>query len=279
MPLTSKDNGPELKPGDYVKMPWVVARILPNMDVVMLTRQGGTGGVSVSPQTVVVRMGIGTAAIKIIPATDTLREGARCLLLWQVSQVYPSSGTVLARRDGVGGSPAALTTIMATAGALASELEYVPPGDVKPPKPPGKPFVSTLELEPAALKSDFLPYLLDIGTYNWPSDGYGPALPGEPLGVPIVTALVPDQAALGAPSFTLRVMGSGFSSDAVIHWNGSPEPTTVVSSTEVTTAVNMATATVAVPVPVLVQTAAGASNTLIFTLTEPVPGTTSGPLC
>jgi hypothetical protein len=53
----------------------------------------------------------------------------------------------------------------------------------------------------------------------------------------------------------------------VILWNGSPEATTVVSDTELTTEVNMATAEVAMAIPVAVQTLSGqVSNTLTFDL-------------
>jgi hypothetical protein len=86
---------------------------------------------------------------------------------------------------------------------------------------------------------------------------------------PVLTTLDPETAALGAPSFTLRVLGTGFVEGSTILWNGAPEPTSYVSATEVTTAVNMATAQVAMPIPVQVQNPDGAlSNELTFTLTD-----------
>jgi hypothetical protein len=86
--------------------------------------------------------------------------------------------------------------------------------------------------------------------------------------VPVLTSLVPASAALGSPSFTLHVRGTGFQPTDIIVWNGSPEPTTFVSATELTTGVNMATAVVAIPIPIQVQTSGGVvSNTLTFTLT------------
>ena len=84
---------------------------------------------------------------------------------------------------------------------------------------------------------------------------------------PVLSALVPASARLGDPNFTLHVQGSGFKAGAVILWNGLPEPTTVVSATEVTTGVNMATAEFAMAIPVVVQISTGAvSNTLTFDL-------------
>lgn len=84
---------------------------------------------------------------------------------------------------------------------------------------------------------------------------------------PALTALVPNTAQLGTPSFTLHVMGAGFDATTVILWNGAPEPTTLVSPTEVTTGVNMETASVAVTLPVSVQGAGGMSVELPFTFT------------
>ena len=84
---------------------------------------------------------------------------------------------------------------------------------------------------------------------------------------PVLSALVPASARLGDPSFTLHVQGTGFRAGAVILWNGLAEPTTVVSATEVTTGVNMATAEFATAIPVAVQISTGAvSNTLTFDL-------------
>ena len=85
---------------------------------------------------------------------------------------------------------------------------------------------------------------------------------------PVIASLVPATAALGAPNFTLHVMGTGFQSHDVILWNGAPEPTTFVSPTELTTLVNMATAQAAITLPVSVRPAVGGmSNSLDFTLT------------
>jgi hypothetical protein len=89
-----------------------------------------------------------------------------------------------------------------------------------------------------------------------------------PPAPPVVTALEPDTVVLSAPSFTLHVVGTGFAPDAVIVFNGSDEATTVVSATEVTTGVNMDTATVAIALPVAVRNGDVVSNALDFTFTE-----------
>jgi hypothetical protein len=95
---------------------------------------------------------------------------------------------------------------------------------------------------------------------------------------PTIHALDPASAVLGAPSFTLRVLGSGFRTGDVIVWNGSHEPTTFVSNTELTTGVNMETAQVAIAIPVSIFRAGGqSSNEVTFLLTTvPVPSLPDG---
>jgi hypothetical protein len=88
---------------------------------------------------------------------------------------------------------------------------------------------------------------------------------------PVLTSLTPPSAKLGDPNFTLHVIGTGFRPGSVILWNGGAEPTTYVSATELTTGVNMATAAVAMPIPVQVETVSGLrSNVLTFDL-QPAP--------
>lgn len=84
---------------------------------------------------------------------------------------------------------------------------------------------------------------------------------------PVLTALLPTSAKIGDPAFTLHVTGTGFRPGCEILWNGAPEPTTLVSPTELTTTVNMATAEVPMPIPIAVRTLGGlVSNTLTFNL-------------
>jgi hypothetical protein len=97
-------------------------------------------------------------------------------------------------------------------------------------------------------------------------DGWTDTAPGTPP--PVLTALVPATVALGAPSFTLHVQGSGFTPEAVIVFAGRDEPTTVVSPTEVTTGVDMTMWLGPDTVPVTVKHGTGtASNALSFTFT------------
>lgn len=101
------------------------------------------------------------------------------------------------------------------------------------------------------------------------------AAAGEPV-APVVSSLNPNSAVLGSPSFTLRVLGSGFTPSSVIIFNGGEEPTTFVSPTEITTGVNMGTAGVAVAVPVKVRNANGLESAPVdFTFSEAAAAGTS----
>src|SRR5678816_2221276 len=103
------------------------------------------------------------------------------------------------------------------------------------PLAPGGPIVGPAVL--AAVTSPTFPRTQYGGPYyGWPSDA---VLGYLGTAVPTTTALVPSSAKLGDPSFTLHVQGTGFVPGSVILWNGSPEPTTFVSATELTTLVNM----------------------------------------
>jgi hypothetical protein len=104
----------------------------------------------------------------------------------------------------------------------------------------------------------------DGTAYEWKP---GEVLAAAGLVAPVVTALVPPSAVLGSANFTLHVQGTNFTPGARILWNGAPEPTTFVSPTELTTGVNMATAQVAMPIPVSVEIPdVLVTNALTFTL-------------
>ena len=81
---------------------------------------------------------------------------------------------------------------------------------------------------------------------------------------PVVTSLNPNTAVLGSPSFDVHVMGSGFTAESIIMFAGQPEPTTFVSSTELTTGVNMDVWLGPDSVPVAVETDGVASDPVMF---------------
>ena len=58
-----------------------------------------------------------------------------------------------------------------------------------------------------------------------------------PPPVPAATSLSPSSTVAGGAGFSLTVNGSGFTSASVVSWNGSPRPTTFLSSTQLTAAI------------------------------------------
>jgi hypothetical protein len=78
---------------------------------------------------------------------------------------------------------------------------------------------------------------------------------------PVLTTLTPATAIVGAAAFTVQVAGSGFVAADVVTWNGAAVPTTFVSATELTAAIDAVAAAGDIAVTV------GASNALTFTVT------------
>lgn len=76
--------------------------------------------------------------------------------------------------------------------------------------------------------------------------------------VPDIVELAPNAVAVGSQPFTLTLNGTGFVPGSVATWNGSPRPTTFVSTTQLT-------------VPVSAADAAVAAN-IIINVVNPAPG-------
>jgi len=85
---------------------------------------------------------------------------------------------------------------------------------------------------------------------------------------PVVGSLDPTTVELGQPSFTLRVIGTGFTPFSTIVFNGYDELTVFVSDTELTTGVNMPLWQAPVVVPVKVKTGSVVSDPVDFSFTE-----------
>ncbi len=60
------------------------------------------------------------------------------------------------------------------------------------------------------------------------------AMPPQAGAMPAITELAPNTMTSGSAGFVLTVNGSDFSSKAVINWNGVAQPTSVVSSSQLT---------------------------------------------
>jgi subtilisin family serine protease len=87
--------------------------------------------------------------------------------------------------------------------------------------------------------------------------------------VPVASTLSPSSTVAGSGAFSLTVNGSGFAASSVVNWNGSPRPTTFMSSTQLRAAIGDAdvaaqgTAQVSVTTP---PPGGGTSGSLTFSM-------------
>jgi hypothetical protein len=96
-------------------------------------------------------------------------------------------------------------------------------------------------------------------------------LTAEPAVIPVVDSLSPDNATIGDESFDVHVIGSGFTPDSTIYFNGIEEPTTFNSEGDIHTGVNMPLWVGPDAVPVTVRSKEGViSNSVLFTFNSPV---------
>lgn len=99
--------------------------------------------------------------------------------------------------------------------------------------------------------------------------------------VPAITSISPSAATAGGPAFTLTVNGSGFGSDAVVHWNQTALATKVVSANQLTAPVLASLIAAVGTVRITVSSGGVTSNAVNFTIVAGpalgalTPGTTS----
>ena len=123
---------------------------------------------------------------------------------------------------------------------------------------------------------------LSSGTYEFrlfPNNGYTRAATSPPVTVtldsnpiPSATSLSPARLGAGTGAFTLTINGSGFVPSSVVRWNGSPRPTTLVNSSQLTASIAAAdiAATGTAQVTVFSPTpGGGTSAALAFTIAPP----------
>jgi hypothetical protein len=94
-----------------------------------------------------------------------------------------------------------------------------------------------------------------VSIEGWTDTGGGGA-------APVLTTLTPATGVVGT-AVTVQVAGTGFVDGDAVTWNGAAVPTTFVSATELSAAVDAAAVAVPGDVPVTV----GASNALTFAVT------------
>lgn len=102
------------------------------------------------------------------------------------------------------------------------------------------------------------------GTFRWDGDSWVVWTSPEPDPL-VITALSPDSASIQGVDFEGHIQGTGFTEDTEIIWNGAPEPTTFVSSTDVWTLVRPSVVTAPTVLDVYVVDNGSASNIVQFT--------------
>jgi hypothetical protein len=95
------------------------------------------------------------------------------------------------------------------------------------------------------------------------------AEPEPPAVPPILTSLLPAQATIGDPDFTLFITGQGFTESSVIFFAGHDEPTTLNGDGTLSTGVKPSLWGVPVVVQCSVHNGAVSSNVLDFTFVDP----------
>jgi len=109
----------------------------------------------------------------------------------------------------------------------------------------------------------------DVGGEGGATEEGGGEGEGEDV-APDLESLDPDEADAGdATDIVMRVLGTGFTPESVIYFNGLAEPTTFVSETEVTTGVKPSLFTVPAVCPVTVRNGEHESDALEFEFLDP----------
>lgn len=105
---------------------------------------------------------------------------------------------------------------------------------------------------------------------EWTTYEGAPEAPPEVV-APTLASLSPNMAVAGDPNdIVMSCIGTGFTADSIIVFNGFAEPTTLVSDTEVTTGVKPSLFAVPAVCPVEVHTLSQMTDALDFTFTAPV---------
>lgn len=233
----------------------------------------------------------GTQLQVTLPASDFAAAGT-----WQMAIVNPTPGGGTSNKVvfSVNNPVPAISTISpntATAGGAAISLTISGTGFVASSAAQWSgsnrttTFVSVTQLLVALPASDFTAAgTFQITVVNGaPGGGTSNAVTftvtnPTPNPVPALTSISPSNTLVGSGAFTLTINGSNFVAASVLKWGGSNRVTTFVSATQLTAAITANDVATAGTVQVQVVNPApggGTSNSLTFTVNNPVPKLTS----
>jgi hypothetical protein len=97
------------------------------------------------------------------------------------------------------------------------------------------------------------------------------APPVNPGPTPAVTAISPNSSTQSGPPFTLSVVGSNFTTNSTVHWNGATQTTTFVNANLLTAAIPAGEVATPGPDNVTVVDTGGSSNALSFAVPCVIP--------
>jgi photosystem II stability/assembly factor-like uncharacterized protein len=195
------------------------------------------------------------------PQTFTINDPAPT-----ATSLSPSSTTA--------GGPAFTLTVTGTNFVAGSEVKWK--GSARTTT-----FVSTTKITAAILASDIATAgSASVTVYNAPPGGGTSAALTFSVNnpVPAITTISPTSAIAGGATFTLTVNGTNFVSTSSVRWNGASQTTTFVSGTKLTAAITATDISKAGVFPVTVfngTPGGGTSNSVNFTVNNPVPAITS----
>ena len=95
-----------------------------------------------------------------------------------------------------------------------------------------------------------------------------PATPGP---APVVSAISPNSSRQGGPAFTLSVVGSNFTTNSTVQWNGAAQPTTFVNGNLLTAAIPAGEVATPGPDNITVVDTGGTSNALSLAVPCVIP--------
>jgi IPT/TIG domain len=101
------------------------------------------------------------------------------------------------------------------------------------------------------------------------SSGVGSTGPPNPE--PEIDAISPNSSQQGGPSFTLSVVGSNFTTNSAVHWNGATQSTTFVNANLLTAAIPAGEVAIPGPDNVTVGDIGGTSNALSLAVPCAIP--------
>lgn len=104
--------------------------------------------------------------------------------------------------------------------------------------------------------------LATIGCGN--GTGQFPLMSANVINPPTINQLSPPSAPVGSPNFTMEVVGSNFTTDAIVFWKDTPLHTAFINSRELMAQVTDTDMQMAGPIAVFVRASAQNSNTVNF---------------